>query len=59
MMDIVSASVESDRLEEVVHGMFSAAGFEHKEELSLQDFISLMAEHKGELERAQLQLEGN
>lgn len=58
MMDIVSASVESERLEEVVHGMFSSAGFEHKEELSLQDFISLMAEHKGELERAQLQLEG-
>lgn len=57
-MDIVSASVESERLEEVVNGMFSSAGFENKEELSLDDFISLMAEHRNELEAAALQLEG-
>ncbi|PIK44178.1 dual oxidase 1 precursor [Apostichopus japonicus] len=58
MMDIVSASVESERLDEVVNGMFSNAGFENKEELSLDDFISLMAEHRNELEAAALQLEG-
>ncbi|XP_022093825.1 dual oxidase 2-like isoform X3 [Acanthaster planci] len=58
MMETVSASLEQKQLEDVISSMFKAAGFENKEELSLEDFITLMGDHKEELSQAALQLQG-
>lgn len=58
MMEMVNASLEPSQLDEVINSMFEAAGFVDKTELSLQDFITLMAEHKAELSQAALQLSG-
>ncbi|XP_033120574.1 dual oxidase 2-like isoform X2 [Anneissia japonica] len=58
MMEVVSADLEPTQLEEVVQTMFKSAGFESKNELSLQDFNILMGEHKEELSNAALQIQG-
>ncbi len=58
MMETVSASLEQQQLEDVISSMFKAAGFENKEDLSLDDFIKLMGDHKEELSQAALSLQG-
>ncbi|XP_071953912.1 dual oxidase 2-like isoform X2 [Antedon mediterranea] len=58
MMEVVSADLEPSQLEQVVQTMFSSAGFESKNELSLEDFNQLMGEHKEELSNASLQIQG-
>lgn len=59
MMEMVSASVEEQDLDQVIHGMFEQAGLGDKEALSLDDFILVMAEHKNELEEAKLHIGEN
>ena len=57
-METVSASLEQQQLEDVISSMFKAAGFENKEDLSLDDFIRLMGDHKEELSQAALTVQG-
>ncbi|XP_072031527.1 dual oxidase 2-like [Amphiura filiformis] len=58
MMEMVNASLESSQLEKVINSMFIAAGFENKAELTFQDFIVLMAEHKDDFNESALQISG-
>ena len=58
MMEIVNASLEPSQLEECIDTMFTAAGFENKKELSVEDFILLMAEHRDDFSEAALKIPG-
>ena len=58
MMDLVKTNLESSKLEEVTNSMFTAAGFEDKDELSLEDFLLLMTDHKEDFSEAALNMKG-
>ena len=58
MMEIANTSIETSQLDEVINSMFIAAGFENKEELTLQDFLILMAEHKDHFSESSLEMSG-
>ena len=58
MMELVKTNLESSKLEEVTNSMFTAAGFEDKKELSLEDFLVLMTDHKEDFSEAALNLKG-
>ena len=57
-MDIVNVSLDPSVLDKVINSMFVAAGFENKDELTLQDFMVLMAEHRDHFSESALQLSG-
>ena len=58
MMDLVNATVSSDQMDQLVDSMFTAAGFQNKEELTLEDFNVLLRDHKEELSSAHLNVKG-
>lgn len=58
MMEIVNASVSSDQMERLIESMFAAAGFQNKQELTLEDFNVLLRDHKEELSTARLNITG-
>ncbi len=58
MMEMVNASVTADQLDTLVDTMFSAAGFQGKEFLNVDDFKVLMRDHKEELSNARLNVAG-
>ena len=58
MMELVNASVTPDQMEQLIDSMFTAAGFQSKEELTLEDFNILLRDHKEELSSAHLNVKG-
>ena len=58
MMELVNASVSPDQLDALVDTMFTAAGFQGKEFLNVEDFRVLMRDHKEELSNARLNVQG-
>lgn len=58
MMEMVNASVTSEQMEQLVSSMFTAAGFENKQFLTVEDFRVLMRDHKEELSNAKLNIQG-
>ena len=58
MMELVNASVSPDQMEQLIDSMFTAAGFQNKEELTLEDFNILLRDHKEELSSAHLNVKG-
>ena len=54
MMEMVNASVTADQLDQLIESMFSSAGFQNKDELTLEDFNILLRDHKEELSSAHL-----
>ncbi len=58
MMELVNASVSPDQMDDLIDSMFTAAGFQGKQELTLEDFNVLMRDHKEELSDARLKLSG-
>ena len=58
MMELVNASVTSEQLDQLVDSLFSSAGFQNKEVLTVDDFKVLMRDHKEELSNAKLNVQG-
>ena len=58
MMELVNASVSSDQMDQLIQSMFTAAGFQNKQELTLEDFNVLLRDHKEELSNAHLNVKG-
>lgn len=58
MMELVNAAVTPDQMDQLVESMFSAAGFQGKEDLTLEDFKLLLRDHKEELSEARLKIAG-
>ena len=58
MMEMVNASVGPDQMDQLVDSMFTAAGFQNKQELTLDDFNVLLRDHKEELSSAHLKVSG-
>ena len=58
MMELVNASVTPDQMNQLIDSMFTAAGFQNKEELTLEDFNILLRDHKEELSSAHLNVKG-
>ena len=58
MMELVNATVTPDQMDQLIDSMFTAAGFQNKEELTLEDFNVLLRDHKEELSSAHLNVKG-
>ena len=58
MMELVNASVSPDQLDQLIDSMFAAAGFQNKQQLTLEDFNVLLRDHKEELHNARLNITG-
>ena len=58
MMDLVNTSVTSEQMNQLVDSMFTAAGFQNKEFLTVDDFKVLMRDHKEELSNAKMNVQG-
>jgi len=58
MMELVNASVNPDQLDQLIDSMFAAAGFQNKQQLTLEDFNVLLRDHKEELHNARLNISG-
>lgn len=58
MMEMVNATVSPDQMDQLIESMFTAAGFQNKQELTLEDFNVLLRDHKEELSNARLNLKG-
>ena len=58
MMELVNASVTGDQMNSLVDSMFTAAGFENKQHLTVDDFKVLMRDHKEELSNAKISVQG-
>ena len=58
MMELVNASVTKEQLDALVDSMFTAAGFENKQNLTVDDFKVLMRDHKEELSNAKINVQG-
>ena len=58
MMEMVSAQVSADQMDQLIESMFAAAGFQNKQDLTLKDFNVLLRDHKEELSSAHLNVKG-
>jgi len=58
MMELVNTSVNPDQLDQLIDSMFAAAGFQNKQQLTLEDFNVLLRDHKEELHNARLNITG-
>ena len=58
MMEMVNASVAPDQMDQLIDSMFTAAGFQNKQELTIEDFNVLLRDHKEELSSAHLNVKG-
>ena len=58
MMELVNATVTTDQMDQLIDSMFTAAGLQTKEELTLDDFNILLRDHKEELSSAHLNVKG-
>ena len=58
MMEMVNAQVTPDQMDQLVDSMFTSAGFQNKQELTLEDFNILLRDHKEQLSNAHLNVTG-
>ena len=58
MMELVNASVTPDQIDGLIESMFTSAGFQNKQELTLEDFNVLLRDHKEQLSSAHLNIAG-
>ena len=58
MMELVNASVSPDQMDGLIDSMFTSAGFQNKQELTLEDFNVLLRDHKEQLSNAHLNITG-
>ena len=58
MMEMVNATVSPDQVDQLINSMFTSAGFQNKQELTLEDFNVLLRDHKEELSSAHLNVKG-
>jgi dual oxidase len=58
MMELVNASVSPDQMDGLIESMFLSAGFQNKQELTLDDFNVLLRDHKEQLSSAHLNISG-
>ena len=58
MMELVNASVAPDQMDGLIDSMFTSAGFQNKQELTLEDFNVLLRDHKEQLSSAHLNIAG-
>ena len=58
MMEMVNAQVSPDQMDQLIESMFAAAGFQNKQDLTLEDFNVLLRDHKEELSSAHLNVKG-
>ena len=58
MMELVNASVSPDQMDGLIESMFTSAGFQNKQELTLEDFNVLLRDHKEQLSSAHLNISG-
>ena len=58
MMEMVSATVSPDQMDGLIDSMFTSAGFQNKQELTLDDFNVLLRDHKDQLSNAHLKISG-
>ena len=58
MMEMVNAQVTPDQMDQLVESMFTSAGFQNKQELTLEDFNVLLRDHKEQLSNAHLNVSG-
>ncbi len=58
MMEMVNAQVNADQMDQLIESMFAAAGFQNKQDLTLEDFNILLRDHKEELSSAHLNVKG-
>ena len=58
MMELVNTTVNPDQLDQLIDSMFAAAGFQNKQQLTLEDFNVLLRDHKEELHNARLNITG-
>ena len=58
MMELVNASVSPDQMDGLIDSMFTSAGFQSKQELTLEDFNVLLRDHKEQLSSAHLNITG-
>jgi len=56
MMELVKTSVNPDQLDQLIDSMFAAAGFQNKQQLTLEDFNVLLRDYKEELHNAHLNI---
>ena len=58
MMELVNATVSAEQMDVVIDSMFVSAGFQNKQELTLEDFNVLLRDHKEELSGAHMNISG-
>ena len=58
MMELVNASVSAEQMDGLIESMFTSAGFQNKQELTLEDFNVLLRDHKEQLSSAHLNISG-
>jgi dual oxidase len=58
MMELVNTSVTPQQMDNLIDSMFTAAGFQSKEYLTVDDFKVLMRDHKEELSNAKINVQG-
>lgn len=58
MLELANQTLKSEEIEQVINSMFSSAGLQEKQSITLQDFMKLVADHKEELGYAQLNFKG-
>ena len=58
MMELVNTQVSGDQMDQLIESMFTSAGFQNKQELTLEDFNVLLRDHKEQLSNARLNVSG-
>ncbi len=58
MMELVNTQVSGDQMDTLIESMFTSAGFQNKQELTLEDFNVLLRDHKEQLSSAHLNVTG-
>ena len=58
MMELVNTQVSVDQMDQLIESMFTSAGFQNKQELTLDDFNILLRDHKEQLSNAHLNVTG-
>ena len=58
MMELVNTQVSGEQMDTLIDSMFTSAGFQSKQELTLEDFNVLLRDHKEQLSSAHLNVTG-
>ncbi|KAG1674994.1 Dual oxidase 2 [Nymphon striatum] len=54
MLELANQTLKAEEMENLISSMFTSAGLQDKQSITLQDFMKLVADHKEELGYAQL-----